>query len=164
MRDNFSAKNIRLLQTRVGHCCSNPDCRRPTIGPGLDEDSTVNIGVASHITAASEGGPRYDWSLTTEDRRSTNNGIWLCQVCAKLIDSDVARHTTNVLKDWKRRAVERAFRAIATLESETPAATQHYLGLKLMKQTMNSSTHLGFQRKTQPMPSLPGFCMRPRAM
>jgi hypothetical protein len=123
VRDNFSAKTIRLLQTRVGHCCSNPDCRRPTIGPALEEDRTVNIGIAAHITAASEGGPRYDGTLTAEVRKSVSNGIWLCQVCAKLIDSDTARYTSDTLRDWKRQAVARAFKAVATSGPETLTAT-----------------------------------------
>jgi hypothetical protein len=113
VRDNFSAKTIRLLQTRVGHCCSNPDCRRPTIGPAIEEDRTINIGIAAHITAASEGGPRYDRTLPGEERKSASNGIWLCQVCAKLIDSDAARYTGDVLRDWKREAVARSFKAVA---------------------------------------------------
>ena len=98
MRDNFSAKSVRILQSRVGHRCSNPECRRPTIGPALGEDRTVNIGIAAHITAAAEGGPRYDRVLTTEARKSTDNGIWLCHNCAKLIDSDIARFTADMLR------------------------------------------------------------------
>jgi hypothetical protein len=118
VRDNFSAKTVGLLQSRVGHHCSNPECRRSTIGPALEEDRTVNIGVAAHITAASGGGPRYDETLTTEARKSADNGIWLCQVCAKLIDSDAARFTADVIRGWKQKALDRAFKAIATSSSE----------------------------------------------
>src|SRR3977135_2643142 len=96
-RDNFSAKTIRILQSRVACRCSNPECRKPTIGPALDEDRSVNVGVAAHITAAAEGGPRYDIRLKLEDRKASENGIWLCQICAKLIDSDVSRFTTDIL-------------------------------------------------------------------
>src|SRR6266700_914893 len=92
-RDNFSAKTVRILQSRVACRCSNPECRRPTSGPGLEEDRSVNVGVAAHITAAAEGGPRYDNTLTSGDRKAGANGIWLCQICAKLIDSDVSRFT-----------------------------------------------------------------------
>jgi hypothetical protein len=92
-------------------------------GPGLNEDRTVNIGIAAHITAASEGGPRYDGTLTTEARKSAENGIWLCQICAKLIDSDIDRFTADVLRGWKQKTVERAFKAIATSGPEHPAAT-----------------------------------------
>jgi hypothetical protein len=64
----------------------------------------VNVGVAAHITAASSGGPRFDDSLGEKERRSAANGIWLCQNCAKLIDSDTPRFTTAVLAKWKADA------------------------------------------------------------
>jgi NACHT C-terminal Alpha/Beta 2 len=114
VRDDFSATTIRILAGRVGHRCSNPDCRRSTIGPALEDDRTVNIGVAAHITAASEGGPRYDKTLTPEARSAAENGVWLCQTCAKLIDSDAARFTSDLLRKWKRQAVANAFKEIAT--------------------------------------------------
>jgi hypothetical protein len=62
----------------------------------------VNVGVACHITAASEGGPRYDPALSSAARKSIENGIWLCQTHAKLIDSDTERFTVDVLRGWKQ--------------------------------------------------------------
>jgi hypothetical protein len=114
MRDDFPQRTVRLLAQRTGHQCSNPDCRQPTSGPAEDEDKSVNLGVAAHITAASIGGPRYEASLTPEERRSAANGIWLCQNCAKLVDSDVERFRTDTLRKWKKHATEHAFREIAT--------------------------------------------------
>jgi hypothetical protein len=80
----------------------------------LAEDKAVNVGVAAHITAASPGGPRYDESLPQEERRGASNAIWLCHICAKLIDSDIPRFPTDLLRKWKQDAIERAFTAIAT--------------------------------------------------
>ena len=108
MRDDFDAKTKEILARRVGYRCSNPDCRKLTSGPQEDPAKALNIGVAAHITAASEGGPRYDPSLSPEERRSMDNGIWLCQNCAKLIDSDVQRHTAELLREWKRQTEQRA--------------------------------------------------------
>lgn len=124
MRDNFSGTIKRTLQTRVGHVCSNPDCRRPTAGPGSNPDATVNIGVAAHITAASPGttdraGPRYDKSLTPTERSGYSNGIWLCQNCAKLIDSDIPRFSAELLRKWKSEAEQQAFLALSTSTSRT---------------------------------------------
>jgi hypothetical protein len=42
--------------------------------------------------------------LSEKERRSAANGIWLCQTCAKLIDSDLPRFTTAVLTKWKTDA------------------------------------------------------------
>jgi hypothetical protein len=67
-----------------------------------------------HITAAALGGKRYDPSLTQEERRAASNGIWLCELCAKLIDTDEARFTVELLRGWKQDAEARALRDIAT--------------------------------------------------
>jgi hypothetical protein len=101
VRDEFSAKTIRILQGRVGHRCSNPECPRVTIGPALEEDRTSNVGTAAHITVADVGGPRYDKTLTSEERRSPSNGIWLCAICGRLIDTDKNRFTADLLRKWK---------------------------------------------------------------
>ena len=58
MRDDFSQATKDLLANRVGWKCSNPNCRKATRGAGAEKTDIINIGVASHITAASKGGPR----------------------------------------------------------------------------------------------------------
>ena len=50
MRDNFSEATKKLLADRAGRKCSNPYCRRTTIGPQLGDKGTVNIGEAAHIS------------------------------------------------------------------------------------------------------------------
>jgi hypothetical protein len=104
MGDDFSDQVKKSLADRVGHLCSNPQCRASTSGPQDDPTKAVNLGVAAHITAASAGGPRYDPDLPSEDRSASSNGIWLCQNCGKLIDNDVARFSVEVLKKWKADA------------------------------------------------------------
>lgn len=59
------------------------------------------LGEAAHICAASQGGARYDRSMTSEQRKSASNGIWLCRKCARLIDADGDRFPTELLKAWK---------------------------------------------------------------
>ena len=88
MRDNFDTKTKEIIANRVGYQCYNPNCRKPTTGPQENNHKAINIGVAAHITAAAEGGPRYEPELTSEERKSSENGIWLCQNCAKLVDND----------------------------------------------------------------------------
>lgn len=116
-RDNFSKAVAAVLARRVAHRCSNPICRVVTTGPHTDDAKAVSVGVASHITAASLGGPRHDSSLTPRQRKNAKNGIWLCQTCSKLIDSDVAKYTTDRLNEWKRIAEE-----AATIELEAGGA------------------------------------------
>lgn len=104
MRDDFNITTKELLAKRVAFRCSNPECRQVTSGPQEDPTKTINIGVAAHITAASEGGPRFDPSLSSTERQAAENGIWLCQSCAKLVDSDPTRYTVNFLRRWKESA------------------------------------------------------------
>ena len=110
--DDFRNAVRELLAKRVAVRCSNPGCARNTSGPRSDPNQSITIGVAAHISAASLGGPRYDSSMTTEERRSVENGIWLCQSCSKLIDSDSALYTVETLRNWKRGAEETARTAI----------------------------------------------------
>ena len=48
------------------------------------------------------------------ERSSGANGIWLCQSCSKLIDSDENRYTVTLLHQWKKDAVRRALDATAS--------------------------------------------------
>jgi hypothetical protein len=102
-RDDFLPKIKETLAKRAGQRCSNPQCGRITSGPHSDSDKAINLGVASHIAAAAIGGPRYNPNQSPEERRDITNGIWLCQNCAKLIDSDLASYTDTLLIMWKRR-------------------------------------------------------------
>jgi hypothetical protein len=111
-RDEFSPAVKEALAKRVAQRCSNPECKAPTTGPHTSSTSFINIGVASHITAAAPGGPRYDRAITSEERKSIENAIWLCQVCAKLIDSDCDRYTAQTIKNWKVSAESAALRDI----------------------------------------------------
>lgn len=113
MRDDFSEKTKLTLALRVNSKCSNPDCERPTSGPAQDNNKSVNIGVAAHICAASEGGPRYDPEMTSEERKNINNGIWLCVECSNIIDKDSKSYPKEMLYRWKEKAEEKAKRDLA---------------------------------------------------
>ena len=112
-RDEFTAPIKDALAKRVALKCSNPSCGAVTSGPHFESERFVNVGVASHITAAALGGPRYDQALTPGERSSIENAIWLCQTCAKLIDSDIDRYTVSILKHWKVSAEAEALRALS---------------------------------------------------
>ena len=103
-RDEFTKDIARALQERVGNRCSNPSCKCLTSGPNIHPEKASRIGVAAHITAAASGGPRFDPSLTSNERSSIQNGIWLCQNCGRLVDVDSRRYTTQVLREWRQSA------------------------------------------------------------
>ena len=112
MRDDFTKSTVERLAKRAGFLCSNPHCRMPTVGAAQGHDGVVNVGMAAHITAAAPGGPRYDPTLSAEQRRHYSNGIWLCQAHGKLIDSDEAHFSVATLREWKGRAEVSSFLAL----------------------------------------------------
>jgi ORF6C domain len=128
MRDDFSEKTKETLAKRVGMLCANPNCRKLTSGPREDPTKALNIGVAAHITAASPEGPRSDSSLSEAERSSIENGIWLCQNCAKLVDNDETRYTVQLLRQWKQIAEEMALRGV---ERNTTSELYSQSGKKL---------------------------------
>ena len=102
-RDDFSEAIKRLLAERAAYRCSNPDCRRITIGASR-EDSTkvIKPGIAAHIHAASRGGPRYFDEQTSDERSAASNGIWLCATCATMIDKNNGiDYSPALLRSWK---------------------------------------------------------------
>lgn len=99
---------------RAGYRCSKPDCGIPTRGAASDDDGTINVGFAAHITAASPDGPRYDPMLTRDQRKHHSNGIWLCGTHAKLVDSDEGHFTVEELRFWKRVAERKSFTEVVS--------------------------------------------------
>lgn len=100
-RDEFPQAVIRMMRDRVGHRCSNPDCRAPTSAPGDGKSGVNNIGIAAHIYAAAPKGPRYLATMRTEQRKNFDNGVWLCSNCSIKIDRSPSDYPPQILKAWK---------------------------------------------------------------
>ena len=155
-RDDFSEATKRLLANRAGVRCSNPSCRKPTSGANAHPSKTTNIGVAAHICAAAPGGPRYDPTMTEGERKSSHNGIWLCQSCSKLVDSDTTHYSKETLIAWKTIA-EKA----SALELEHPSAVAVNTG---NESTFEIERNRWFDRKDKHSPvyfgytDIDGFC------
>jgi hypothetical protein len=68
----------------------------------------MNVGIASHITAAAPGpgARRYDPSLSPEERSGFDNGIWLCRGCDGIVDRDEVRFPVDTLHRLKRDHTE----------------------------------------------------------
>jgi hypothetical protein len=122
-RDDFTEKTKEIMAKKVRYLCSKPDCRKSTIGSKADSSNFMRVGTAAHITAAAEGGPRYDPDLTPAQRKHESNGIWLCPGCGRLVDADDAHFTVKTMRAWKIDAEKQAFESIAYALSdklETP--------------------------------------------
>ena len=112
-RDDFSQATKNRLEKQARHHCCNPSCRKLTDAPTTDGAKEVRIGVAAHICAAApgRGARRYRADMTPEQRKSETNGIWLCQDCAKAIDSDDPIFTETLLHGWKKKHSEDMWRS-----------------------------------------------------
>ncbi|MDP9877823.1 hypothetical protein J2W25_002128 [Variovorax boronicumulans] len=110
--DDFSPDLIRRLRERVAHRCSNPDCRVVTTAAGAGEMGVNSIGRAAHISAASAGGPRYAPSISSKQRRSIENAIWLCGNCHIKVDNEEQAYPTSLLQSWKLHAEDSARREL----------------------------------------------------
>lgn len=108
MRIEFTNKTKEILAKRVAYFCSNPSCSKVTIGPNENKFKSISIGIAAHIFAASENGPRYNKNLSKLEICNIDNGIWLCSNCATLIDRNERKYTPEILKTWKEDAERNA--------------------------------------------------------
>ncbi len=102
-RDNFPSSVIETLKKRAAYICSNPDCNVMTVGPSqLNDEQIVYIWRAAHICAASKNWPRYEESMTEDERSWLNNAIFLCSNCADMIDDNKwIDFSISKLQEWK---------------------------------------------------------------
>jgi len=108
-RDDFPRRTKDAVAKRAAYYCSNPKCNKLCIGPAEKNIEDVNYyGKIAHITAASEGGPRYDKNLNSLERKSANNAIFLCSNCADMIDKNEGiDYPKEKLHKWKTSHEER---------------------------------------------------------
>ena len=93
---NITLNTIKKLYALSGNRCANPDCQRELIKDG------TQLGEIAHICAASPNGPRYDASMTDDERRDYANLILLCGDCNKIIDENPKKYPVGLLREWKQ--------------------------------------------------------------
>lgn len=136
-RDDFSSKVVDVVGKRSGCQCSNPGCRRRTVGPSENNlEKHSNIGKAAHITAAASGGPRYNPNLTPAERKVISNAIHLCADCADLIDKNngidfpvellVLWKETNEAEVWNELKNPRSYRGGVKLDKSGLAVLEQW--------------------------------------
>ena len=120
-RDEFTTKTKLRIAKRAGWLCSDPECRRLTVGATSNGDGEIMVGEASHICAAAPGGPRYDSGMSKDERRSAKNGIWMCKVHGTSVDSDDPKFTVELLRGWKAQAEKDSHRSVLYNDVGRPA-------------------------------------------
>jgi hypothetical protein len=160
-RDEFTLPVKRILAQRVGLLCSNPGCRALTSGPQSDPSGAINIGVAAHITGAAPGGPRFDVRRSNKERGSIENGIWLCQNCAKLIDSDLQGYPAGRLWAWKVEAEKKAAKKIGQTDRQARVGShQKTVAALKREQKLRDDLHRDLLKSQSERMSLPRFTSR----
>ncbi|GAA2057749.1 ABC-three component system protein [Williamsia deligens] len=146
LRDRVPPAQEKVVLARSGNKCAYPNCGQDlAIDPQADGDRPKATGRVAHIAAASPGGPRYDPSMTPEERGSAQNLIYMCGPHHDAADTQLEYHTRAFLEEAKRiheTAVERAVRnalgevtyeelmVVCTVIASTSAAPQK-LGVEL---------------------------------
>lgn len=102
IENEFSLQTRRNLARRASYICSNPSCKRTTTAPKKENShDSISTGIAAHICANAENGPRFSHIMKPDEIRSIDNGIWLCSDCSILIDREPTRFPVAILKKWK---------------------------------------------------------------
>jgi hypothetical protein len=123
-RDNFTSVVKKELAFRVGFRCSMCNCM--TVAPKDGTRGYVIIGEAAHITSASQGGPRFDSSISTSARTDATNGIWLCSNCHIKVDSDPDSYPPERLLEIKKQAEARAKGEYSRKNNQTDNLLQNH--------------------------------------
>lgn len=97
MRTAPTLTTIKKLFANSGGVCAFPGCSVRLI----DDETGVNLGEMCHISAASPSGPRYDKSMTDDERNSDKNLIIFCATHHSLIDKSPGIYTTEKLHTIK---------------------------------------------------------------
>ncbi|WP_373283762.1 ABC-three component system protein, partial [Cloacibacterium rupense] len=123
----YKPSTVRRLDTLSGNECAHPTCNKRLIA----EDGISIISKICHIAAASADGPRYDASMTDDERRGFDNLILLCDEHHVIIDNK-ANETTypiSLLKEWKSNHEKKILELISNknLLSKHPLALNNVI-------------------------------------
>jgi hypothetical protein len=107
---SFTSGTQKALFRLARGTCYFPACRRAILTYESGEP-LVDVQIA-HIAAAEPGGPRFDASMTDEQRRSIDNLILLCQAHHNLVDKVRPEDfPADELRRWKSENEDPALRS-----------------------------------------------------
>lgn len=120
--NEFTKNTIEEVARRAGYLCSRPRCAVSTVAATSTARGVRNIGVAAHIAGAARDSARYDASMSSDERKAPENGVWLCQNHAKEIDDDEIAYPVELLQRWKAERESAAQQELGRPQAK-PAAT-----------------------------------------
>ncbi len=121
---------LRLFADSGGYC-QRPECaNRLFVDTGT---KNIHFAEMAHIIAASGKGPRADTTVTQADKGSYDNLILLCANCHTTIDKAPADFPDNMIREWKRKHVERINSLFGAVEYPDRASARKAIGPALME-------------------------------
>jgi len=108
------------LAHRSGGLCYSPGCPEPVLAEIAD--AMRFVAQIAHIRAATPDGPRYDPSMTNDERRDLPNLILLCKPHHDDIDNpaNARMYTVDRLLRWKAQREADPAQALRRLREVTP--------------------------------------------
>jgi hypothetical protein len=104
---------LRLFADSAGYC-QRPECpNRLFVDTGT---KNIHIAEMAHIIAAAGSGPRADATVSQADKGSYDNLILLCANCHTIIDKAATDFPDNVVREWKRKHLQRINALFGALE------------------------------------------------
>lgn len=98
---NYTSGTRAALFAFSQRTCYYPDCDIPVVR-FVGDDPVINVDIA-HISGALPGAPRYDESMTDDERRGYANLILLCIPHHKTVDRlHPEKYSVDELGRWKR--------------------------------------------------------------
>lgn len=114
-RDPVPKAQEKVVIARSGNQCAYPGCALElTVNPQSVGDQPKATGKVAHIAGASPNGPRYDPDMSTPERGSANNLIYLCGTHHDAIDAQLHHHTREFLIGAKKDHEQAVARAVRT--------------------------------------------------
>jgi hypothetical protein len=97
---DYAVATERALYAFSGATCYFPDCKIPVI-VFVGDEAVSNVEIA-HIRGANPGSPRFDSTMTDEERRAFANVILLCKPHHEIVDKrHPEKYPAETLSEWK---------------------------------------------------------------
>jgi hypothetical protein len=81
--------------------CAKPDCSKPLYRMNNETGETILNSRVAHIHARRQGGPRWKDGMPSEENRSADNLLLLCEEHAFEIDGTSEHYPPELLHEWK---------------------------------------------------------------
>lgn len=113
-----------LLWGRAAGRCQFDGCNRPLWKSSVTQEQ-VNAAQRAHIYSFSDGGPRGNKDINSDELNDFDNLLLVCHECHRKIDKekDGGRYTAELLQEWKATHEAR----VELVTEITPSKTSHII-------------------------------------